>query len=370
MKSTRLLHLTSLFDLILIVCFTVWVYVAVTAYRDVLIPCKNDYKYIYDNYEDGTSSKCINNTKCNDDKRCVSHEKLYYGYKENRNEYYSNYCPTDSCSAYECSCRPVGARQALFIVYVVLFSVAMSIEVVKAFIVIMSILNGQCCLCNRGTDCCNDCCCNDCCCNGGCCKGCCCKGCCDPTNRKARCCCCDHKSDPVEITCISHISDSWALLFLKFFQPKRFEEVERANEEGRLPVSSWMKVLQWLFRDIMLGVIIILYLPVANYFNGWFIVFILALPSYWFFMWKRSTIPFVPSQSTPSQPVGGLPLQAQPTVVQSYDQATVVVYYQGPIPPRVILQQQPPPALAPVQFQQPLQQPFMNNDGGEGMTTS
>ncbi|ETO30911.1 hypothetical protein RFI_06208 [Reticulomyxa filosa] len=160
-------------------------------------------------------------------------------------------------------------------------------------------INGQCCACE----------CEERSCNGRC-------------NSKSsnRSCCCDSRADPIEKSCIRHVIDSWAFIVFKYFNPRmlnlffffffflllfmlcakfflkkkkkeRCVEAEVANETGALAVSSWLKYLQLFFRDLVLGILMMLYIPVFGYFNGWFVFFAGAVLIRWAIMWKRSRIP-------------------------------------------------------------------------------
>jgi len=159
-----------------------------------------------------------------------------------------------------CECYPNQNLFSLYCTFLVFFSLAMSLEVIKGFVVFFTSVFGFSC-------------CNSCTCEGYKCKN-----------------------------CYEHIPDSWALLALYIATPRYYEELKKLEDKGKLVVFSWLKFFQWIFRDITMLVMISLYLNVVGY-NPWFFIYVISVAGYWFFLRRRAQYQmFITDEANKSKP--------------------------------------------------------------------
>jgi len=91
----------------------------------------------------------------------------------------------------------------------------------------------------------------------------------------------------LHISLRSNITDSWTLGLLRMMQPKLFDEVVSANEEGKIPVATGLKKAGWGVRDYSLTLLMMLFIPRYNFYTGWVVVYMVFWFVYWVAVWRK-----------------------------------------------------------------------------------
>jgi len=86
------------------------------------------------------------------------------------------------------------------------------------------------------------------------------------------------------------LSDSWVIVIFLLFGSPRFDEMKSENDRGELPLFSWLKCIQWIFRDLVMVIIVGLYARHLDKYYIWFILLTVAVACHWIGMRIRLQI--------------------------------------------------------------------------------